>query len=184
MDSSAMSAALEELGERFPRFPQSGFRAAVSYYCEIRDYPQPPAAPVRDELDGLEQKADELIALLSSISRQANDALAIRDIRHGGAGLVGRMKSDLRHLAGISEMARRDAERLAVAGSPVQPRTKLVSLIAAILEEQQMDISAKPQGSLVRIFAIAVEAAGETVADPRRSVSAALERIKRKQRSL
>lgn len=172
------SLVMDELRRRAPGFPEGAFIRAVSAYAAART-PEPSPAVVRDELDEIAERAIELAAMLGDRSDRLAQYLEQREAQHGASGLTARLTNDLRHLMGLAEMARRDAEVVATPGRALSPRTKLVDDLAGALRGEGLEVSARAQDRLVNAFAIALRAVGESIADAQGSVKSALRTIQR-----
>lgn len=148
LNHDSRDKALRQLGQRLPEFPVGDFLTAVARYADLKNSPPPPAKEVRDELDALADRAIELAGVISSASESSFRYLSATEQKFGAGGLRSWLVQDLRALMGIAEMARRDAELLAVAGRPLSARAHLVDDLAAILKEIGREVSARPQGDL------------------------------------
>lgn len=163
---------LEQLDRISPPIPHDLFRFAVSRFQS--DAKEPPLSQSRDELDRIAEAAGLLAAALASASPAAQGAMLMREQLHGARNARISALQDLRTLAGVAEMARRDVEQRVGRGAPMAKNTILIADLAAAIRAQGCTADAKPQGPLVLAFGIALEACGESVSDPAKTVESAL----------
>lgn len=165
---------LQRLAERAPAMPPAMFRIAVSRFRE--DKPASPAK-VRNELSHLADATLAFAMKIEGLSDEAEDALALAELRDGGFGFVRRLSEDVRRLESLIEIARRDAEKSVSLGRGTEEVTRLVLDLIAGLRMGGAEIDSRSKGQLVRAFSLALEAAGYTLADHRGKVKDVLRKL-------
>lgn len=163
------------LRSRAPSIKAEDFRIAVGLFrFWLREQDSPTAAQLRDEAERLGDLADRMAEVLGGCSDGLSDLLVLRGLQSGVSR--SELRASLGKFADAAEMARRDAEALVGRGRSIAPTTRLVWRLADLIEQGGGEVDAKPNGELVQAFSIALDVAGRSLAAPRDTVRAALDK--------